>query len=174
MSAYRKTKAIYSSKIPRRDDRVKWAYLAGLIDGDGTIHIQFHPDRNYRNVMLGVGNTDRGIIEYLKNTFGGTVDKGYTTKGNKIFRCWTINGSRVCKIFLIRLRPYLIIKKKQAEITLKFIDTFIADKPRYKTRPGYVRVIVTKNNELWSEREEQRKSLALQNMILNKGDIIHA
>lgn len=172
MSTYRYNRSKFNSgKLPRRDNHAVWSYLAGIIDGEGTINITYSPKNEERNVRVQVGNTSSSLISYLKNTFGGSVGKGQKTKGNKLFKVWVISGNRLCKLFLIRLKPYLIIKDKQAETALRFIDSFRADRLRYKTRKGFARVNVGKHHELWSEREKLREELYIKNKVLNQGEI---
>ena len=165
MPAYKKSHASYQTKIPRRDDRVKWAYLAGIVDGEGTISVRFYPKRNERSIAIQVGNTSSKLLNYLYDTFGGTIDRGYKTKGNKLFRLWKVAGSIICKRFLIGLKPYLVIKEDQAETALEFIKSF-----RHVTN-GRLYRNVGKHNKLWPEREKLRESLYLKNKELNKGEI---
>lgn len=100
------------------------AYLAGLFDGEGTLGIRVYRKKgktpsHYLGVC--VGNTHKGVIEWLVKTLGGSfhVDKSYLKRGGNIVYKWTITGNTAAR-FLIEVKPYLLIKSKQAELALYF------------------------------------------------------
>jgi len=105
---------------------IKHAFLAGLIEGDGSIMLKAHKDpRKQRGVTFGmyvkVSNTKKELLDFLKENFGGCVSKGWQPKGkgrNAIYD-WSI-GSEDAQVLLLQLYPYLIIKKKQAKLAVKF------------------------------------------------------
>jgi hypothetical protein len=74
-----------------------------------------------------VTNTDRNLIDWLMNNFGGRVNQ-YTAKQTPtnsrkpVFR-WIASGellTHLCNLLL----PYLIIKKRQCEIMIEMRKTF--------------------------------------------------
>ena len=98
------------------------AYLAGLIDGEGSIG--FYNTGNHRikeksygpypSIRLRIGMTDKNIIEWLKESFGGYFDtRKYpnNSKYNDAY-CWSIAGEK-CEKVLRHIYPYLKIKKRQ-------------------------------------------------------------
>jgi LAGLIDADG DNA endonuclease family protein len=108
------------------------AYLAGIIDGEGSIYIgnfRCHPKTKvpYYQTNIQVTNTDKPLIDWLYNTFGGLVSKRTSKQHAKNSRkqayIWTATGERVthlCELIL----PYLIVKIRQCEIMLKMRATF--------------------------------------------------
>lgn len=115
------------SKAQKR--RTILAYTAGLVDGEGCIKISINKpnkknggklDKHYLDVN--VTNTNKEVIYWLKNEFGGSV---YTTYGEcqgkkhkQIWR-WTIVSNQA-KDFLKLIYPYFIIKKEQAKLGIEF------------------------------------------------------
>ena len=101
------------------------AYIAGIFDGEGTVTINvYNANRPYgiikvRYLQVSLSSTDRDTINYLKDTFGGSV---FTTKaiGNrKEIRRWLI-VSRTATDFLARVLPYLRVKKEHAILGIDF------------------------------------------------------
>lgn len=109
------------------------AYLAGIIDGEGSIYIgNFSSNpitgNPYYQTNIQVTNTDKPLIDWLYQTFGGLISKRthrqMPKNSTKQAWVWTASGDRVthlCEIIL----PYLICKKRQAEIMLKMRATYI-------------------------------------------------
>ena len=111
------------------------AYIAGLLDGEGTITLVKHGSKIYPEVSI--TNTKKEVIEWLRSV----TQVGVITIENKSRskRNWnTCYKFRVLSLpeasaILKAVLPYLIIKKKQAELVLKFIEelkTHIATEKR--------------------------------------------
>jgi len=108
------------------------AYLAGIIDGEGSIYIgNFSSNAKtgtlHYQTNMEVTNTDENLIKWLHLTFGGRVNK-YTHKQTPknsrrpVYR-WIVSGellSHLCP----RILPYLVIKIKQCEIMIEMRKTF--------------------------------------------------
>ncbi len=105
-------------------NREKLAYLAGIIDGEGSIAISpsgSRPSYPYNLYpRLRVGNTDLGLIEWLANNFGGSYGKTGTTNGrHKRLYNWTITGQAAIDL-LTTVRPWLLVKQQQAWLSCEF------------------------------------------------------
>lgn len=119
----------------KRYTDVQLAYLAGIIDGEGSIYIgnfSSNPKTgtlNYQTNME-VTNTDEALIDWLMNHIGGRKNK-YTHKQTPtnsrrdVYR-WIVSGDLLTELCHLLL-PYLIIKKRQCEIMISMRKTF--DKP---------------------------------------------
>lgn len=108
------------------------AYLAGIIDGEGSIYIGAYSSNPktktpHYQTNIEVTNTDKNLIDWLSQTFGGRT-AFYTAKQTPknsrraVYR-WMASGERVthlCELIL----PYLIVKKRQCEIMLQMRETF--------------------------------------------------
>lgn len=108
------------------------AYFAGIMDGEGCFFIG-NFSRNkitgtpYYQTLLTVSNTDKRLIDWLFNTFGGMVSK-YTRKqlpknSRKEVHRWQASGERLkhlCELIL----PYIVCKKRETEIMLEMRQTY--------------------------------------------------
>lgn len=108
------------------------AYLAGIIDGEGSIYIgNFSSNKvtgaKYYQTNIEVTNTDKNLIDWLVNIFGGrsyAYTKSQTPKNSRkpVYR-WIASGERVTHLCEIMM-PYLVCKKRQAEIMIKMRKTY--------------------------------------------------
>lgn len=102
----------------------QWAYIAGMIDGDGSITISRHSytpktyPRPYYSPQLCIYNTNKEVIDTIGEWigFGGVYKKEYKNhyRTQYIFRLF----GKKAKLVLQGVLPYLIIKREQAEIVL--------------------------------------------------------
>lgn len=97
-----------------------YAYLAGLIDGEGCISIRktFQYGKDQFKPMVEVGMTDIEPMKLLKQTFGGSYWPELVRGMNLPITKWRVTGSHVIPV-LEPLLPYLLAKKKQAQIALE-------------------------------------------------------
>ncbi len=101
------------------------AYLAGLIDGEGSIYIGKSKPNNlagtknptYR-LSLDITSTYYPIIKYLVDLYGGWVHYR-EGKGRKNSWASQWQGQRVCEI-LEFVFPYLIIKREEALVAINY------------------------------------------------------
>lgn len=57
------------------------AYIAGLIDGEGTITLTRKHRNENRQLAISISNTDRGLLEYVRNACGtGKITTKRTTR----------------------------------------------------------------------------------------------
>lgn len=100
----------------------KLAYIAGIIDGDGSIDFIINKKRRREKVAprIRVANTDTKLIRWLEKEIGGYVG-GVTVVGkNKPCYQWLITGEQNIKSLLHAILPYLIIKRENADEILNF------------------------------------------------------
>ena len=99
------------------------SYLAGIIDGEGCLDIRkMKNDRRYYSARLRVGMVDKEFIEWLRNSFGGSIYCRKQNGNNRTSYTWQVDAKMTMKI-LEKIYPYLRLKKKQAEIVMKFWKT---------------------------------------------------
>lgn len=123
------------------------AYLAGIIDGEGSIYIgNFSSNKKtgalHYQTSMEVTNTDGLLIDWLMSTFGGRrylYTKAQLPKNsNREVHRWIVNGdllTHLCHAIL----PFVIIKKRQCEIMINMRKTF--DRPRTeKGKQGIQRI----------------------------------
>lgn len=109
-------------------DKTVLAYLAGFFDGEGTVFVYMKPPRagiQGKSVRFGVQasavNTCKQSIDYFQKFFKGgckirSADK--RRNFNKPLYGWHIGGKKAQQ-FLELVLPYLIVKKRQAELAIK-------------------------------------------------------
>ncbi len=101
------------------------AYIAGIIDGEGSISI-IHASPRRRNpggeiyAQVGVTNTNEWLIQWLHFNFGGGVNmekagRNPLSKQN-IWR-WNLSHQKA-RTFLVLILPYLRIKRQEAELAI--------------------------------------------------------
>lgn len=101
------------------------AYLAGIIDGEGTIRVKkvraSGRDRSstYR-AHLSVGNTSKDMIEWLRVHFGGSVHSRVFAGRWRRMWVWDVNLSSMEQV-LESVRMYLVCKQPQADEVLAFL-----------------------------------------------------
>lgn len=98
------------------------AYTAGIIDGEGCIGIYKEGRKGrwiYYVLAVNVGNTNPQLIEYLYSNFGGQSWKSPRLPPRKTAYCWRLQAKSAGE-FLKLIFPYLLLKKPQAELALKF------------------------------------------------------
>jgi len=97
----------------------KWAWFAGLVDGEGTFSIGRAGDGKV-SVLLRVEMKTYEIIEFLTLTFGGSFSE--TKKGGgKVYYIFVLSTDKV-RWVLPYIRPYLIVKAKEADLIQRLLD----------------------------------------------------
>lgn len=103
-------------------NELELSYIAGLIDGEGTIAVNFDNELGLRLIMY-FGSTNKEVVAWVKSKLG---TGGYTEyrkenlgENNKPFySCYW--GSKKSLEILKAIKPYLIIKKEHAEVALQY------------------------------------------------------
>ena len=102
---------------------VFWAYLAGLIDGDGTIvpsvtlrtRVKGKPQRYRRNILVGLTMCDLDILEHVKacSKMGHIYVERRPGEGNatKIAYRWVVTARGDATVLLENIFPYLGARK---------------------------------------------------------------
>jgi hypothetical protein len=116
---------IVQVKTPILSD-CSWAYIAGLIDGEG--YIGLVKGSRHNQLSLVIGNTDEGIIQYLYSELGGSLTKRIDKRQEaKDIWMW-VTRSNVTYNILQNVYKYLKIKKKQAELGMHHQEIIISRK----------------------------------------------
>ncbi len=100
------------------------AYLAGFIDGEGSLQVQFRLHTNKfgtwkgYSIYLEVANTNKEVIEYL-NGIGGAMRLKPAKDNRKDAWIWHLCGVKA-QDMVRQIYPYLRVKKAIADVFLKF------------------------------------------------------
>lgn len=104
------------------DGRRNWtsdlAYIAGFVDGEGCIRIKQTPTSYY--LIVHVTNSYLPVLKFIQERFGGNLRMQEKTKNKNIYNLHLSCG--VARDFLKSIIGFLIEKKPQAELGLKFAD----------------------------------------------------
>jgi hypothetical protein len=109
------------------------AYIAGFVDGEGTISIVTAKRRDrighiYHRPLLSIHNTDRPILEWIKITLGVGMIHASSIRGvgrKQVYK-YAVHCSTAIQVAALLL-PYLRVKRTQAEMLIKFADTLVVD-----------------------------------------------
>lgn len=132
------------------------AYIAGLLDGEGSIHISRSvrkpSNRLQFALRLTITNTDSIIIQQLQEMFGGNIltPPMEGKLGTKKVYVWNVNGPVAAEV-LERLYPHLRIKKMEALEAITFQHRQRTD-PR-ENAPLTEEEIQEREDAYWTLRE---------------------
>lgn len=96
-------------------------YIAGFFDGEGCT--MNNRRGGYKYVLnVRIGNNNRDILDQIQNVIGGYICSRNAVKTNKIFYTLCLHTKGAYQ-FLISILPYLVVKKEEAEIALRFQES---------------------------------------------------
>lgn len=102
-------------------NQILLGYLSGFIDGEGSIFAPCPKRHRFpRTIVLKIGNTHWGALKFLQKNFGGNLTRKRAGKRAKKYHRILVWKGIGTKIILKQVLPFLIIKKKQAELALKY------------------------------------------------------
>jgi hypothetical protein len=97
------------------------AYIAGIVDGEGSIHVGFVKRKQCKMpdciTFVQIANTDEPVMRWLKAIIGyGIITKVPARKrGYRTIYHWVARYQQAVRI-LTDIMPYLRIKRRQAEL----------------------------------------------------------
>lgn len=120
-----------SKYIRKSYSQIQCAYLAGIIDGEGSIYIGrfIGPKRKspHYQTNIEISNTAESLITWLYETFGGarseyTPNQTPKNSRKKVYRwsAWSDQVEHICEL----IQPYVVIKKREVEIMIAMRQTF--------------------------------------------------
>ncbi len=114
----------------RRLAETDYAYLAGIIDGEGTVSISRQTTRRKGHTYIGYGphltvsNTDLMMLRSLKDRFGGHIVKANAPYNNLWKQGYILYFRREEMLALLpRVIPYLTSKRHKAVLLLEYMRT---------------------------------------------------
>jgi hypothetical protein len=110
---------IFGPVKPLQISEVDKAYIAGMVDGDGSICLYRDPKKGYVISKVSIVNNDLSVLEWIQSiTKLGRIQQ--PTKHKATFSL-TINRNSNQIAFLEAILPHLKVKKPHAEVTLAFL-----------------------------------------------------
>lgn len=113
--------------------REEWAYVVGLFDGEGNVSMRV-TNRKFCTVQCSicVTNTSKEVIDWLVSRFRGFVScqvAGWEYPHSRPVYRFIVKKQTDIAAVLRGLLPYLIVKRKEAELALTWADKHI----KYRT-----------------------------------------
>ena len=105
--------------IPSRE--VEKAYIAGIVDGEGTVTLMKHHKNETHIPFVGIANNNLKLLKWIKSIVGGNIcSKKKRLPHHNDSYVLNIRQDRALR-FLNEIKEYLIVKRQQAElITAKY------------------------------------------------------
>lgn len=117
------------------------AYLAGILDGEGTVNISYLSKKDEYRLRLQIVNTNKLLIDWLASNFKGHI---YEVKGhrrnNPKWRTryeYFFFPKKENLPLLKSMLPFLICKKEQMKLAIRFIETIGQKNGTRLTRTAY-------------------------------------
>ena len=108
-------------------NKLELAWAAGIMDADGSITILNSSERKLKNgnrvrypeLRLWLSNYDIKMVAKFKELFGGTYYVVNRRDRRKPIQTWCV-ACNMAEKALVLLEPYLVTKKEQARLALRF------------------------------------------------------
>ena len=101
------------------------AYIAGFLDGDGSIYVRLKPNTDYKYGFqvapyIVLFQSHKELKKFKK--ICSLINLGYIRKRNDGIVEYIIGREGAIRIFLKMVQPYLIMKKEQSTLMLEILD----------------------------------------------------
>jgi hypothetical protein len=107
-------------------------YIAGLIDGEGSILLRRRSLGRSRVPAISVANNSRGLVEWLRQKIGGSlITKRTYGKNDRTAYEWRVKDAKAMGVLAV-VAPYLRDERKKARAEL-----ILAEYPFVKRPPGH-------------------------------------
>jgi hypothetical protein len=95
---------------------VEKTYLAGIVDGEGTVTLMRHHKNETPVPCVSVANNNLALLQWIKDRLGGHISskKVYNIWHKKSY-VWLAKQDRALRI-LNEIKKYLLVKKPQADL----------------------------------------------------------
>src|SRR5882672_6937069 len=115
------------------------AYIAGFLDGDGSIYVRLKPNATYRygfqiapNIIFYQSQKELLFLETIQKIIGA----GYIRLRKDGIAEFTIGDTQTMRDLISYLEPHLRLKKKQANLLIQILDT----RENIKSRGDFLKV----------------------------------
>lgn len=139
-------------------DDLKMAYIAGLIDGDGSFSLikekRISGFKYFPCIQL--SNVFEDMISLLHENFNGCKKvKKPQGHAKKIQYVWNVRGLNSCKKVIEKILPFIVLKKKQANLLLNYVNNFDTLNPEVEK----IRIQTMNNDCLVAEGKVSKQAL---------------
>lgn len=113
------------------------AYIAGIIDGEGSISLTRLHESEHRRPCISIASTDKELLVYIQSLTGGAINNKKNYKPEKHKDSFTLNiKKKEAVLSLLKfISPYLRVdkKRKRAQLILKRYDEVTPRNGKYNT-----------------------------------------
>ncbi len=128
--------------------RAEMAYLAGIIDGEGSIHIAAAKKGRAWWLAIQVSNTNPKLIDYCMETTGIGHRTRVSPPGNrKPQHTWVLYTKQAEELLRV-IRPYLVIKRPHADVALAFRAEILPKRGNRRTTYSLTEEMLARRREL--------------------------
>jgi hypothetical protein len=116
-------------RVVNRLEAAAAAYIAGLVDGEGTITLTSTHRGERRRIVVSIANTDRALLDYVREAVGAgyvTSKRTYHVRHTPSF-CYSIRSRQALDLLSQIARFLRTYRRKRADIALA---QYIASTPR--------------------------------------------
>lgn len=93
-------------------------YIAGIIDGEGSIGLSKMVDRTHMKPWCCINNTDLEVLEIIQSWVGGNIHPRKIRQGYKQVYSLDFPSQSAILGLLTMVEPFLLIKKPQAQLMI--------------------------------------------------------
>lgn len=99
--------------------KYEWAYIAGILDGEGSISAYKRGEHGSLIPAIQVSNTNYFLLEFLSKKLGGKIYPMRNSNKPRWKPCWSwqIHGKNVL-VVLKKCFDFFIVKKEQCQLVL--------------------------------------------------------
>lgn len=95
------------------------AYIAGVIDGEGSIGVYSTSKCKSSTLQVVINMTDQEAINLAYSMFGGKLYSQVGRAGDRRLYRWIVTGKRAQEV-LVLIKPFIRVKRLQLEMALTF------------------------------------------------------
>lgn len=142
------------------------SYIAGFLDGDGSIHVRLKPNVTYKygfqiapNIVFYQSSKEPLVLKTLRDMIGG----GYLRFRNDGIVEFIIGDTDTMRDLIIQIESYLIVKKLQAKLLLKIFD----QKAKVKNKEDFLALaqIIDQFQDLNYSKNRKNNSLVVADWL---------
>jgi hypothetical protein len=144
--------------------KVNLAYIAGFLDGDGSLMLQIKKRKDgtlkwrfMSTICFYQDSRHEKPLFWIRKNFG----IGYISKRKDGISELRINGYKQTKDILKKLLPYIRFKKNQAKAMYKAVNLLASKKSRFLTKNDFKKLVnyllVIQNNNYATKRKKTKK-----------------
>jgi hypothetical protein len=109
--------------------REKYAYAAGIIDGEGCIGVYSFGHKKNLYPQLNVTSTDKELCEWLRDLFERGRICEVNRSGQRRYWRWDCVGNAALDV-LLTVEPYLVIDRKRKKVNCSLMSGLVIAKER--------------------------------------------